>query len=231
MRKRSRYASIDIHWVRDTGTAVLSAEYARYGPKQRIETCISSWDPSDDQFSEGQWLGGRVEICDVSPNGRYMAYIGTAFHRPVPSYFAISRPPCLTALVFEPIVYTSPCDAFFEDDRNYRLLFERPATSANQSYEKEGGNLLRAPWLPEGNPQADDLSQPSSEEAAAAYPAAVSYMQYPATTYWDPNDRLIVVFGFQIYAFSEEAPNGKLLIDLSDREFKKVPPPDWALQW
>jgi hypothetical protein len=245
MRAHNPYASIDIRLARDTSMAVIS--YRTRIDDGRNYSCVLSWDTSDDTFTEGQWLGGGVELCDVSPDGRYMAYIGTTFHRPVPSYWAISRPPCLTALLFEPIVSVSDCDVFFEDDFTYRFYREPIKNPVDKAYEKEGSPLLGLPWEIEterrvqttlaaqapiakyGRTAMDIFRLP--RRGLEIFPAAASTLMHYSTAAWDSRGRFIVAYLSCIYAFSDELPEGELLIDLSDREFKKAPPPEWALQW
>lgn len=70
----------------------------RRGPSKWVR--LIRWDMETDTFEPGQWLHGRIPQCDLSPDGRYLAYFADDFrpHRHSEAWIAISRPPYLTAL-------------------------------------------------------------------------------------------------------------------------------------
>lgn len=87
--------------------AILAREAARAvvfrrGPSKQV--LLISWNMETDQFSEGQWLKGRIyeRRCDLSPDGELLLYFAASWKGPYQSWSAISRPPYLTALALWP---------------------------------------------------------------------------------------------------------------------------------
>lgn len=91
----------------DVPRAVLVAHYTG-----RLSRMIV-WETDRNVFQPGQWLRGGLELLDVSPDGRYAAYSATTRHRSVLTYIAVSRPPFLTALIFQPSAQVYFHTAFF----------------------------------------------------------------------------------------------------------------------
>ncbi len=81
--------------AREAETAVIF----RRGPSKRVR--VIHWDLKTDSFELGQWFFGRIyeRRCDLSPDGKYLAYYAASNREPPYSWTAISRPPFLTALV------------------------------------------------------------------------------------------------------------------------------------
>lgn len=71
----------------------------RRGPSKQV--LLVSWDTATDTFVHGQWFKGRVyeDRCDLSPSGDLLVYFAADQRRtPYSTWFAVSRPPYLTAL-------------------------------------------------------------------------------------------------------------------------------------
>lgn len=221
---------------------------------------MALWNMETDAIAPGQWLKGGVELCDVSPDGRYVAYVAQTFHRSPPSYFAVSRPPYLKALLFQPVVHVLWCDALFLDERTYEWV-GAPLTKGdwggngphNLRREVVGNPLRRKPWRGERWPDRRlldlDAKRPAILQAVERYgpaanrllttprsgqgifPAADSLLTEAKIATWDVRGRLIVDHGWRLVAFSEDEPQGVELFDLSDRTFEHVAAPRWAGGW
>lgn len=77
----------------------------RRGPAERVATIL--WDRSNDTFTLGQWLKGRIFDwrSDLSFDGKYMIYFafnGKYGFESAPSWTAISKAPYLKAIAFFP---------------------------------------------------------------------------------------------------------------------------------
>jgi hypothetical protein len=74
----------------------------RRGPTRQV--LLSLWRTDTDQFSEGQWLKGRIyeRRCDLSPSGKRLIYFAANYKAPYFSWTAISKPPFLTAVALWP---------------------------------------------------------------------------------------------------------------------------------
>ncbi|HTM08588.1 MAG TPA: hypothetical protein VL754_09385 [Verrucomicrobiae bacterium] len=82
---------------REARTAVV----IRRGPSKKVLTV--GWNRSDDTFTVGQWLSGRIyeRRCDLSPDGKYMIYFalsGAWKSEAKGSWTAVSRAPYLKAI-------------------------------------------------------------------------------------------------------------------------------------
>lgn len=87
--------------AREASTAVI----IRRGPSKSV--CTMRWDRSNDTFTLGQWLRGRIyeRRCDLSPDGNHFIYFAMngKWGGPVKgSWTAISRVPYLKALALWP---------------------------------------------------------------------------------------------------------------------------------
>jgi hypothetical protein len=52
----------------------------RRGPREHFH--LIAWDLKTDTFARGQWLRGRVRLCDLSPDGSRLLYWAGQYHRP-----------------------------------------------------------------------------------------------------------------------------------------------------
>lgn len=70
----------------------------RRGPSKQVR--LIQWNRKTDTFQLGQWFKSRIyeRRCDLSPDGKYLAYFAANYKKPLFSWTAISRPPYLTAL-------------------------------------------------------------------------------------------------------------------------------------
>ena len=245
---------MQIRAAQDVPVAVLCARYSGH----RSRTLL--WSMDTDVFVPGQWLKGGVEVLDVSPNGQYMAYYAQTFHRPIPSYFAISRPPFLKALDFRPVRSCSWCDAIFLDDRTYEWVGSPLSGSDwcgdspyNRPRQEKGCPLIQKAWRGKEWPDLRLLDRETSRpgvrnaierygsgaaallespiEGIGIFPAADAILAETRTAIWDWQSRLIVVDGWRVLAFSEDSPEGVELIDLSGQTFDQVAAPGWARTW
>lgn len=65
----------------------LDAVFARRAPKAvilrrgpRTRHHLIAWDLETDVFTYGQWMKGRVALCDLSPDGTRLLYIAEQYH-------------------------------------------------------------------------------------------------------------------------------------------------------
>jgi hypothetical protein len=82
-----------------------AAVIIRRGPARRV--CTIGWNRSNDTFTIGQWLYGRIyeRRCDLSPDGKWLVYFaasGRMNSEGRGSYTAVSRAPYLKALTLWP---------------------------------------------------------------------------------------------------------------------------------
>jgi len=89
-------ARIHVLLARESHTAVI----IRRGPSKTVASML--WDRSNDTFSMGQWLKGRIyeRRSDLSPNGRHLIYFAMKGSSAKFSWTAVSRAPYLKALDF-----------------------------------------------------------------------------------------------------------------------------------
>lgn len=90
-------ARLSVILARDAHTAVV----LRRGPSKVVGTF--GWNRSDDTFTAGQWLKGRIyeHSCDLSPDGKYFlyfAYNGQGHTETKGSWTAVSFAPYLKAI-------------------------------------------------------------------------------------------------------------------------------------
>lgn len=104
---------IQLQIARDVPVAVVIAVYSSRSSR------IFLWDTERDVFLPGQWIRSRLTLLDVSPCGRYVAYLAENRRRKVPLYIAVSRPPYLTALFFQPISDIGLSGAFFSPSHGF----------------------------------------------------------------------------------------------------------------
>lgn len=88
---------LHVLFARNSSTAVV----IRRGPSRAV--CTIGWDRSDDTFTMGQWLRGRIyeRRTDLSPNGKHLIYFAMNGRSTSPtggSWTAISRAPHLKAI-------------------------------------------------------------------------------------------------------------------------------------
>lgn len=86
--------------ARSAPTAVIF----RRGPSKQV--LLIKWNLRDDTFEYGQWFKGRIyeRRCDLSPSGEKLIYFAANFKNNGPgSWYAISKPPYLSALAMWPI--------------------------------------------------------------------------------------------------------------------------------
>lgn len=50
----------------------------RRGPRTHFH--LISWDLEADVFTHGQWMKGRVQLCDLSPDGSKLLYVAEQYH-------------------------------------------------------------------------------------------------------------------------------------------------------
>ncbi len=103
-----------------TPVGVICASYS--GQLSRLY----HWDTSSDTITPGQFLKGRSEIYDISPDGKYFAYYAESFHKPAKSYIAIAMPPYFTALAFFPTFHLGCRSAKFEGNDCLNLFTMEP---------------------------------------------------------------------------------------------------------
>jgi hypothetical protein len=74
----------------------------RRGPTRQV--LLVQWRTDTDEFSEGQWLKGRIyeRRCDLSPSGKRLIYFAANYKKPYFSWTAISKPPFLAAVALWP---------------------------------------------------------------------------------------------------------------------------------
>ncbi len=90
-------ARIHVLLARDAPIGVV----IRRGPSSHV--CTIGWDLTNDTFTVGQWLKGRIyeRRSDISPDGRHMIYFAKRAKQKTPateSWTAMSRTPYLKAI-------------------------------------------------------------------------------------------------------------------------------------
>lgn len=104
----------------DAPVAVLSVSFN--GRLSRLY----QWDTDTDLFTPGQFLKGRSEIYDISPDGKYFAYYAESFNRQAKSYIAIAKPPYFTALAYFPTHHLVVKSAEFDGTNKLKLSTAEP---------------------------------------------------------------------------------------------------------
>ena len=98
MNKKTTQATTRLSVVLARGAR--NAVVFRRGPSKRVR--MICWNRTNDTFTRGQWLAGRVDKFDLSPNGELLVYFGVKFSTEMGTFTAISRPPYFTALALWP---------------------------------------------------------------------------------------------------------------------------------
>jgi hypothetical protein len=100
---------------------VRSAIVFRRGPVRKVR--LLNWNLETDKLTPGQWFFGRVyeRRCDLSPDGRLLAYFAGNHRKPFGTWTAISRPPYFTALALWPKGDTWGGGALFDSARSLQL--------------------------------------------------------------------------------------------------------------
>ena len=90
---QNNFAKIFILVPSDSNQALI----LRRGPTTSVG--VYSWDLTNDQVIERQWLKGRIYeyLCDISPNGKYFIY---SANKKGTGYTVISRAPWIKAISF-----------------------------------------------------------------------------------------------------------------------------------
>jgi len=115
----------------------------RRGPARQV--CTIGWDRSDDTWTMGQWLKGRIYEynSDLSPDGQHLVYGALKGYRNGEwegFYTVVSRAPYLRALAW----WTTLCGAeggFFDGARSLRSLGQPERRTG-----RPGGVTVR--WMP-----------------------------------------------------------------------------------
>ncbi len=190
-----------------------------------------TWDALSLEVTGFQDIKARIQLLDVSRDGKYCAYFAEA-HRKDEHYIAISRPPYFRALWIRNAYHLGGTAAFFGSKRVFTAGYV-PKWVANGRYVPE----KIAPYSPFRFKESDDLYQ--SKDYQGIVPArcsgAVSNNRYPwypgrlsKRDVWvgsDPLGRNIIAEGSHVLA------DGVRFLDCSRTPFTEVVPPDWASHW
>jgi hypothetical protein len=97
--KNSPLARVEAIIARNAPVAVIF----RRGPSRLVR--MLTWDLRKDRIEGGQWMNARlrVDLCDVSPNGKLVACFVVSYRKAPGTWTAISRPPNFSALAVWPV--------------------------------------------------------------------------------------------------------------------------------
>jgi hypothetical protein len=121
----------------------------RRGPSKQV--CLISWNLKNNTFVSGQWFKGRIyeRKCDLSPDGKKLAYHAAKHHGTVPSLIAVSTPPFLTAHVLWKAIGTWNGQTLFETNNILALWTYRSDISLEPALEMTVPRQLHVtprPW-------------------------------------------------------------------------------------
>lgn len=91
-------ARLKVFFAREAPVGVIFRE----GPRKRTRLIL--WHTDTDTFEPGHWFLGKLQLHDLSPDGKLLVYAASKWHKNhgvyADSWVAISKPPYVTALAF-----------------------------------------------------------------------------------------------------------------------------------
>ena len=191
-----------------------------------------AWDAETLEILGYQDIKARVELMDVSFDGRYCAYFAEA-HAKNEHYIAICRPPFFHALWIRNCFHSGNHDVVFESGKSVRFFYTKKSEAWNERMVPE----YTAPNAPMRFKEIDELAPREVwiGMAARRCSGAVEKTVYPMVqgrptkrSLWSATDclnRIITVDNGAILA------DGALFLDCTQTPFETIPPPEWATEW
>ncbi len=191
-----------------------------------------SWDVKTLEIIGTQKVKARIELLDISPNGRYCGYYAEAESKGQ-FYVAICRPPYFQALWIRNVVNFSWRGFVFLGRK--LVLFGYSKANEN-SYGKRIAERM-TPGCPlrlvkvEMLHDTQEYSEVTRAQCSKAWMSELNaYQDGPPQSVrnWvglDACGRKITIRGWGVYA------DGELILDCTETAFEPIAPPDWAGEW